>query len=128
MAEILQKFGSFTPVFNPTKMSSPEATLSIAAQPTYSGSAIFVWGLILQGTQVTLEWDGMSEADYQSFRALFIAGVPILWDLGVTVAGGRSFNVMILKFTGEYIDHQILYDGPWRINCKMELDIRSKVS
>lgn len=116
-----QTLNGHTLEYNPTKMSSPESKKSVSPQETYTGSAIFTFGTYLQGQQVTLEWDGMSETEYQALRTIYLMTGPVVWTLG----NSWSYNVVVLSFEGDYIEHQILYDAPFRINCKMVLDIRS---
>lgn len=120
-----QTLGGYGFYWDPDIMSIPEKQKTASVVGTYGGSAVFEWDAILQGTQVSLEWNFMPEAMYKQLRDLYLpTGVTYTWN---PQTGGNTYTVKIISLTGEYFTN-VLHDGPYRRNVKMTLDVRALAS
>jgi len=121
----MQSLGGYTFYWNPDKMSIPEKKKNFSRVTTYGGSAIFEWAAILQGTQVTLEWNYMPKGMYKALRLLYLqTGTTFTWNPEI---GGTTYSVRINDLTGEY--HEVVnHGGYYRQRVKLVLDIRTTVT
>lgn len=117
----MQSLGGYTFYWNPDKMTIPEKKKTFSRVETYTGSAIFEWSAILEGTVVTLEWGFMPKGMYNALRAKYLqTGTVFVWNPDT---GGNTYNVRIQDLTGEY--HEVVHHGgAWRQKVKLLLDIR----
>lgn len=121
----MQSLGGYTFYWDPDKMGIPEKRKSFSRVQTYTGSAIFEWSAILEGTEITLEWNFMPKGMYNALRAKYLqTGVTFVWNPNT---GGNTYNVRIKDLIGEYHD-VVNHGGAWRQKVKLALDIRSKES
>jgi len=117
------KLGSLTLAWNPDKWTIPDPAQAISEQDTYSSNVIFFYGEKIVGKQIDLEWEWMSQAQFDALDALYQADLPVVWDLE-EVLDPRTFAVEILSLDGELFD-VALWDQPYRANVKVSLLILS---
>jgi hypothetical protein len=113
------KLGSLTLAWNPDKWTIPDPAQVISEVDTYSSNVIFFYGEKIVGKQIDLEWEWMSQAQFDAIDVLFQADLPVVWDLE-EVLDPRTFTVEILSLDGELFD-VALWDLPHRKNVKVSL-------
>jgi hypothetical protein len=91
----------------------------ISEQDTYSSNVIFFYGEKIVGKQIDLEWEWMSQAQFDALDVLYQADLPVVWDLQEPT-DPRTFLVEIEKLDGELFD-VALWDQPHRKDVKMSL-------
>lgn len=112
--------GAYTFGWNPDTMDIPESAKVVAEEKTYKGSAIFQWPALIEGQPVTMKWDWMSIAQYNSLRTLYLSPDVITWDpqyLG-------TYQVIVTSLKGTYIKVS-LNDIAYRESVELTLNIRS---
>jgi hypothetical protein len=117
--------GGYTMPWAPDKFGMPRAVKDNAVQKIMGGAGYISWGPILPGVVVDLEWEWMSEAQFEALYVLYVADAAVVWAL----AGGApatDYNVQILTFEGKLFE-VAAYDASWRKDVKMELLIRSVI-
>jgi hypothetical protein len=117
------KLGTLTLAWDPDKWTIPDARHVISDVDTYSSNVIFFYGEKIVGKQIELEWEWMSQAQFDALDVLFQADLPVVWDLEEAL-DPRAFTVEILSLDGELFD-VALWDQPYRANVKVSLLILS---
>jgi len=114
------KLGGYTFEWDPDKWTIPKSTKSQAWVKTYTGVEFFSWGLSIAGKQIDLEWEWMSEAQFEVLTALYEQDVAFTWVPG----DGNSYLVELLRLTGEYFE-VVGLDLAYRKNVVLSLLVRS---
>lgn len=114
--------GGYTFARNPNKSTEPKQYRSTSVVPTYGGAAFFSWGMFIEGLEVTLEWDYMTEAMFEQLQSLLDDDESKVWDPQT----GSTYNVQMLTLEGEYLTTSLL-DAEWRQNVKLTMVIMSEV-
>ena len=120
----MQRLGGYTFTWDPDIMTIPESKKTVGRVKTYSGSAIFQWDAILEGTEVTLKWTLMPSPQYENLRLKYLSTDIIEWVPGV---GSGSFYVAVINLEGEFIE-VLNADISYRENVVLQLEIRSIAS
>ena len=120
----MQRLGGYTFTWDPDIMTIPESKKTVGRVKTYSGSAIFQWDAILEGTEVTLKWNLMPSHQYENLRLKYLSTDIIEWVPGV---GSGSFYVAVINLEGEFIE-VLNADISYRENVVLQLEIRSIAS
>jgi hypothetical protein len=120
----MQRLGGYTFTWDPDIMTIPESKKTVGRVKTYSGSAIFQWDAILEGTEVTLKWNLMPSPQYENLRLKYLSTDIIEWVPGV---GSGSFYVAVINLEGEFIE-VLNADISYRENVVLQLEIRSIAS
>ncbi len=92
---------------------------------TYSDVGFFSWGPAIKGKTITLKWSYMSLAQFDSLKTLYEADATVVFN--PQDGSGKTYNVEILSFDGEY---HIDMTGPiaeYRKNISMALLIMSEI-
>jgi hypothetical protein len=113
--------GALTLAWDPDKWTIPDPQQVIVEKDTYSSNVIFFYGEKIVGKQIDLEWEWMSQAQFDALDVLFQADLPVVWDLE-EILDPRTFTVEILSLDGELFD-VALWDLPHRRNVKVSLII-----
>jgi hypothetical protein len=117
------KLGALTLAWDPDKWTIPDARQVISEKDTYSSNVIFFYGEKIVGKQIDLEWEWMSQAQFDALDALYQADLPVVWDLEEAL-DPRTFTVEIENLEGALFD-VALWDQPHRKNVKVSLVILS---
>jgi hypothetical protein len=104
------------PVIKPKKINS--------FVETYTDVAYFSWPSSIKGVVVSLEWDWMPAAQFDSLNALYQADDLIVFDPSGGVDGVITYNVMITELDGVYWINMDTNDS-YREKVKMSLLIMS---
>jgi hypothetical protein len=115
--------GALTLAWDPDKWTIPDARHVISEVDTYSSNVIFFYGEKIVGKQIVLEWEWMSQAQFDALDVLYQADLPVVWDLEEPT-DPRTFTVEIENLEGELFD-VALWDLPHRRNVKVSLLILS---
>jgi hypothetical protein len=115
--------GDLTLAWDPDKWTIPDARQVISEQDTYSSNVIFFYGEKIVGKQIELEWEWMSQAQFDALDVLYQADLPVVWDLE-EVLDPRTFTAEILSLDGKLFD-VALWDQPYRKDVKVALVILS---
>ena len=109
-----------TPVRYPTRFTIPKSVRSNAYVQTYSSVAHFSWGFFIIGKEIQIGWDYLPSEDFDDLDLVFQQDEEIVWDPDVPGLG-KTFNVQILNFTGDYFESVLTEAEVWRQNCQMTL-------
>lgn len=115
--------GTLTLAWDPDKWTIPDPRQVVSEVSTYSAHVIFFYGQKIVGKEIELEWEWMSQAQFDAIDALYQADLPVLWDLEEPT-DPRMFAVEIEGLEGELFD-VALWDMPHRKNVKVTLIILS---
>lgn len=118
-----QSIGSVVFYRNPNTMNPPDSKKTVAVVDTYSGSAVFQWEDILQGTNVTLGWDWMSKSEYELLRDMYLTTDTYNW---VSRYNSQIYTVLLTNINGRLIEDG-LDNVAYRKEVTLELNIRSLV-
>lgn len=113
------KLGALTLAWDPDRWTIPDAEQVISGQDTYSSNVVFFYGEKIVGKKIDLEWDWMSQAQFDALDVLYQADLPLAWDLQ-EAEKTRSFTVEILSLDGKLFD-VALWDLTYRRKVKMTL-------
>ena len=113
--------GALTLAWDPDKWTIPDPKQVIAEKDTYSSNVIFFYGEKIVGKRIDLEWDWMSQAQFDALDVLYQADLPVAWDLQEPT-DPRTFTVEIEKMDGALFD-VALWDQPYRKDVKVSLII-----
>jgi hypothetical protein len=114
--------GSYSFDRDPTVVTIPESQKRVATVDTYSGGAVFQWSAVIQGLPIELDWKGMTVAQYNQLRTLYLSSDEVVWDPNT----GTTYNVIVQDLMGTYFEGDF-GSGGYRKNVKMVLNIRSVV-
>lgn len=116
-----QTLGGNTFQFDPDETDIPDKKKSVARTKTYTGSVIFEWAAVAEGTFVELRWDWMYDGQYKMLRRLYLQiGKTFTW----TLPNGAEYEVAIVGLQGAYFKH-FGPDSSYRRQVRLALDIRS---
>jgi len=107
---------------NPLTMTIPESKKTVSIVDTYSGSAIFQWTTLLQGSIVILKWKWMYLSMYDALRTKYQSMDEAVWDTDASA----TYNVIVTNLKGEYFE-AALDKVAYRANVELTLNIRSEV-
>jgi hypothetical protein len=113
--------GALTLAWDPDKWTIPDAQQVIADKDTYSSNVIFFYGEKIVGKKIDLEWEWMSQAQFDALDVLYQADLPVTWDLQ-EISDPRTFTVEIESLDGTLFD-VALWDQPHRKDVKVSLRI-----
>ena len=119
------KLGGYTFAWDPSKWEPPVPEKKQASVTTFSGVGYFSWGATIVGKQIDLEWEFMSQAQFDSLQALFEADAYVLWDLDV--AGMMNYYVEITELVAE-LPEVVGYDQGYIHNVRVTLLILSETA
>ena len=107
--------------YTPLECTKPRAERTIAVVNTNGGVAVFDWGSVLPGKEITLGWKSMTVALFETLDELYQAGNVIVWDSGI---GEKAYNVKIKGFDGS-----LLFDrkNEYMLDITMSMIILSEV-
>lgn len=116
---------SFTTNTKFDKVIQPKKPTAI--QPTYEGVAYFSWPATVIGQIITLNWEVMPTALYDSLDTLYQADTAVVLD--PDDGSSSTYNVELTDFSGAYY----LYDSgsstfSHRTNVELKLLILSEVA
>jgi hypothetical protein len=115
--------GGYTFAVNPANATLPVKRRMGLPVETLTGVEMFSWGVIITGAKITLEWEFIPTAEFDSLEALYVADAVVAFN----PENGHTYNVEILSLEGAY--H--LYStnvSPYRKDVKMELMIIAQVT
>lgn len=118
--------GTYALPWDPDRWTMPEPKQRVLEQDTYSSNILFFYGEKVVGTRIELEWEWMSQAQFDALDVLYQADLPVVWNLQEPT-DPRTFMVEIEKFDGSLFD-VALWDLSHRKDVKMSLIILSEVS
>lgn len=118
------QLGSYVFDFEPNRLSPVERIKPVGSVATFAGSAVFQWSPFWSGTEITLEWDYMREAQYLSLRILYLSSSVVAFDPDT---GGDTYSVIVKSLDGKYWE-TANSDQPYREDVKMVLEVRSQLS
>jgi len=90
--------GAYTFAKNPSAATIPKKQRNAHEIETLGGVAFFSWGASLAGVIVTLKWDYMLTAQFNSIQSLLEADAQTTFQPG----NGVTYNVQLLRLNGEY--------------------------
>ena len=111
--------GTYTMPWDPDTWTIPDPQQSILEQQAYSSDFIFFYGEKIIGKRIELEWEWMSQAQFNALDVLYQTNLPVAWDLEEAL-DPRTFTVEIEKLDGSLFD-VALWDQPHRKDVKMSL-------
>jgi hypothetical protein len=116
--------GGYTFEANPYNMPVLDSVYVSAHVQTYAGCARFAWGEFTAGQLITLEWDLMTAAQWDTLQALWVAGEQVVFDPDLETP--HTFNVFIENLTGTYWESQGT-TGAFRSSVKLDLLVMSAI-
>lgn len=117
--------GGSTLTRNPSRMTAIEKDRYSAAENTFTDVAFFSWGASLIGKRISLSWGFMSITEFNTLQGLYEADATVV--LNAQDGSGKSYNVEIVNFFGEYHITLASSGAGYRKNVQMELIIISQV-
>jgi hypothetical protein len=109
----------------PDTFTIPKKEKTIATVSTYTSAVVFSWGADIVGKKIDLEWEWMSEAQFDQLQTLYEADAAVEWDPNRPGVGGMTYNVEILSCDGEYFE-VVDEDMPHRKKVKLQLFVLSE--
>jgi hypothetical protein len=113
---------SYTFDLLPGQMTVLKPVKDNATVQTYTDVAYFSWEPSIVGKIITLRWNAMTIAQFDSIDAIYQADAEVEFD-PTSYTGSDTYNVQVPKFDGAYWTGDI----PNRLNCELELLIMSVV-
>lgn len=107
---------------NPNKFTVPKKDRYTSFVKTYGGAVFFSWGTFIEGVEITLEWEYMTETMFDQLQTLLEADAEIVWNPQT----GDTYNVEIRSLEGKYLTTSLL-DAEWREDVRLILAITSEV-
>lgn len=107
---------------DPLTCTIPEPRKTVSVLHTYSGSAIFQWPALLQGSIVVLKWDWMPLSDYNNLFLHYTNLQTIVWANAI----GNNYTVVVSDIKGTYFK-AALEQLAYRKDIELTLNIRGSV-
>jgi hypothetical protein len=115
--------GTYTFTSNPSEMSVITPMRHTASVKTYSSVAFFSWGTDIVGVTLSLHFNFMTVAQYDSLLALLEADAQLVFD--PQDGSGSTYNVEMVNLQGDYF----IYLGTgYRQNVVLDLLVLSEVA
>lgn len=83
--------------YTPLDCTYPRPQRSIAVARTYTSVAVFDWGALLPGKEISLKWRSMTKALFDSLDVVYQAGAVVNWVSGINA---KTYSVKITSFDG----------------------------
>jgi hypothetical protein len=119
--------GGYEFAWNPDSIEIPKAERSVGVVETYSGVAVFSFGLFIAGKRIVLKWKVMQEAQWEAIRAIYELDEATLFIPG----DGYVYTVEILPpMEGSYIEEEageVLNEMPYREDVRLNFLITAQV-
>jgi hypothetical protein len=113
------KLGALTLAWDPDLWTIPDAKQVVMEQETYTSHFMFLFGAKIIGKKIVLEWEWMSQEQFDAMDDLFQADVPLLWN-PEEVSDPRTFMVEFAGLDGSLFD-VALWDQSNRKDVKATL-------
>jgi hypothetical protein len=114
--------GTYTFDRLPKKMTMIKPDKINSAVQTYTSVAYFSWTPSIVGKRISLNWNAMTTAQFDSLDAIFQTDEEVVFD-PTDYTGGSAFKVEVTNFNGDYLAEI----GENRLNCVLKLLIMSVV-
>jgi len=115
--------GGYTFAVNPANSTLPVKRRMGLPIETLTGVEMFSWGVVIAGARMTLEWEFMPTAEFNSIESLYIADAAVAWN----PENGHTYSVEILNLTGAYHIYSTSVSPYWK-DVKLELMILSQTT
>jgi len=112
--------GALSLAWDPDKWTAPEEQKFFGDVQTWASHFLFDFGSKIVGREIELEWEWMSQAQFDALDVLYQANAPVVWD--PQESGVPTFTVEVAQIEGKLFD-VALWDQPYRKDVKVTLVI-----
>jgi hypothetical protein len=117
------RLGTYDFDWDPVQYTIPVEGKSFSVVQTYDSVAFFSWGTKIIGKEIVMEWDMVTESQFNSLQTILEADEEVEWS---PISGEQSFMVNVCALDGRYIEKSI-HNAPYRTDAKLTVVIMSEV-